>query len=125
MLTRMGYYDEAGGRAYLFQLMEVTPGARNVNEYVRIVRDKSLLRKLADAGSEIQQNALEAHGEASGIAELAEQRIDSNPAGDVNRGGRHGFLRLSLICIPNWTSVPGRTVKFPACPPASTRSTRR
>ena len=66
MLTRMGYYDEAGGRAYLFQLMEVTPGARNVNEYVRIVRDKSLLRQLADAGSEIQQNALEAHGEASG-----------------------------------------------------------
>ena len=50
MLTRMGYYDEAGGRAYLFQLMEVTPGARNVNEYVRIVRDKSLLRQLADAG---------------------------------------------------------------------------
>lgn len=40
MLTRMGYYDEAGGRAYLFQLMEVTPGARNVNEYVRIVRDQ-------------------------------------------------------------------------------------
>ena len=26
MLTRLGYYDEAGGRAYLFQLMEVTPG---------------------------------------------------------------------------------------------------
>lgn len=25
----------------------------------------------------------------------------------------HGFLRLSPICIPNWTSVPGRTVKFP------------
>ena len=111
MLTRMGYYDEAGGRAYLFQLMEVTPGARNVNEYVRIVRDKSLLRQLADAGSEIQQNALEAHGEASGIAELAEQRI-------------YSFLRLSLICIPNWTSAPGRTVKFPACPPASTRWTR-
>ena len=33
----------------------------SVNEYVRIVRDKSLLRQLADAGSEIQQNALEAH----------------------------------------------------------------
>ena len=74
MLTRMGYYDEAGGRAYLFQLMEVTPGARNVNEYVRIVRDKSLLRQLADAGSEIQQNALEAHGEASGIAVSVKSR---------------------------------------------------
>ena len=58
MLTRRGYYDEAGGRAYLFQLMEVTPGARNVGEYVRIVRDKSLLRQLADAGGEIQQHEM-------------------------------------------------------------------
>ena len=75
MLTRMGYYDEAGGRAYLFQLMDITPGSRNVTEYVRIVRDKSLLRQLADAGSEIQQNAISGQGDASGIAELAEQRI--------------------------------------------------
>ena len=120
MLTRMNY-DRTGGRAYLFQLMEVTPGARNVNEYVRIVRDKSLLRQLADAGSEIQQNALEAHGEASGIAELAEQRI-------------YGIRRREIkVChgseviadLPNWTGAPGRTVKFPACLPASTRWTRR
>ncbi len=75
MLTKMGYYDEAGGRAYLFQLMEVTPGTGNVGEYIRIVRDKSLLRQLAEAGSEIQKDAMEAHGEASSIAELAEQRI--------------------------------------------------
>ena len=74
-LTSAGYYDEAGGRAYLFQLMDITPGSRNVTEYVRIVRDKSLLRQLADAGSEIQQNAISGQGDASGIAELAEQRI--------------------------------------------------
>ena len=29
-LTSAGYYDEAGGRAYLFQLMDITPGSRNV-----------------------------------------------------------------------------------------------
>ncbi|MFQ9975261.1 MAG: DnaB-like helicase N-terminal domain-containing protein [Butyricicoccus sp.] len=50
MLTRMGYYDEAGGRAYLFQLMEVTPGAER-QRIVRIVRDKSLLPS-CDAGSD-------------------------------------------------------------------------
>ena len=102
MLTRMGYYDEAGGRAYLFQLMEVTPGARNVNEYVRIVRDKSLLRQLADAGS-----------------------VFTASVRDVKLRACHGFLRLSRICIPNWMSAPGRTVKFPACPPASMHWTRR
>ena len=104
MLTRMGYYDEAGGRAYLFQLMEVTPGARNVNEYVRIVRDKSLLRQLADAGSEIQQNALEAHGEASSIAELAEQRIYSI------RQGREikGLSKLSEVIADLYTELDER-----------------
>ena len=123
MLTRMGYYDEAGGRAYLFQLMEVTPGARNVNEYVRIVRDKSLLRQLADAGSEIQQNALEPTAKPPALPSWRSSAFTASGR-DVKLRACHGFLRLSPICIPNWTSVPGRTVKFPACPPASTRWTR-
>lgn len=116
MLTRMGYYDEAGGRAYLFQLMEVTPGARNVNEYVRIVRDKSLLRQLADAGSEIQQNALEAHGEASGIAELAEQRIYSI------RQGREikGLSRLSEVIADLYTELDERARSDSEIPGMST-----
>ena len=104
MLTRLGYYDEAGGRAYLFQLMEVTPGTRNVSEYVRIVRDKSLLRQLADAGAEIQQHALEAHGEASSIAELAEQRIYSI------RQGREikGLSKLSEVIADLYTELDER-----------------
>ena len=105
MLTRMGYYDEAGGRAYLFQLMEVTPGARNVNEYVRIVRD-----------SEIQQNALEAHGEASGIAELAEQRIYSI------RQGREikGLSRLSEVIADLYTELDERARSDSEIPGMST-----
>ena len=116
MLTRMGYYDEAGGRAYLFQLMEVTPGARNVNEYVRIVRDKSLLRQLADAGSEIQQNALEARGEASSIAELAEQRIYSI------RQGREikGLSKLSEVIADLYTELDERAKSDSDIPGMST-----
>lgn len=116
MLTRMGYYDEAGGRAYLFQLMEVTPAARNVNEYVRIVRDKSLLRQLADAGGEIQQNALEAHGEASSIAELAEQRIYSI------RQGREikGLSKLSEVIADLYTELDERAKSDSDIPGMST-----
>ena len=46
-LKQAGYYDDAGGRAYLMQLMDVTPTAANVREYALIVRDKSLLRSIA------------------------------------------------------------------------------
>ncbi len=120
MLTQSGIYDEAGGRAYLFQLMEVTPGTSNVGEYVRIVRDKSLLRQLAEAGGEIRQHAIEAHGEASEIAELAEQRIYNI------RQGRElkGLLRLREVIASLYdelderarsdSDIPGKSTGFHA-----------
>ncbi|MCQ5129013.1 replicative DNA helicase [Butyricicoccus faecihominis] len=116
MLTRMGYYDEAGGRAYLFQLMEVTPNTRNVGEYLRIVRDKSLLRQLADAGAEIQQNAMEARGEASSIAELAEQRIYAI------RQGREikGLSRLSEVIADLYNELDERAKSDSDIPGLST-----
>lgn len=70
-----GEYDDAGGRAYLSQLMDVTPTAAGVREYARIIRDKSMLREVAAAGADIQAMAYEGAGEASDIAEAAEQKI--------------------------------------------------
>ena len=55
--------------------MEVTPTAANVREYASIVRDKSLLRSIAQTAAEIQATALAGEGEAGYIAELAEQKI--------------------------------------------------
>ena len=43
-MRRNGVYDENSSRSYLLQLMEITPTAANVMEYVRIVKDKALLR---------------------------------------------------------------------------------
>ncbi|MDR3766026.1 MAG: replicative DNA helicase [Butyricicoccus sp.] len=74
-LKGAGLYDDAGGRAYLMQLMDVTPTAAGVREYAAIVRDKSMLRAIAAAGAEIEKLALEGGGAAADIAELAEQKI--------------------------------------------------
>ena len=74
-LKAQGYYDDAGGRAYLMQLMEVTPTSANVKEYAAIVRDKSMLRAIAIAAGEIQTMAFSGAGSAAEIAELAEQKI--------------------------------------------------
>ena len=41
-MRRNGVYDENSSRSYLLQLMEITPTAANVMEYVRIVKDKAL-----------------------------------------------------------------------------------
>ena len=40
-----GVYDENTSRKYVLQLMEITPTAANVKEYVAIVKDKALLRR--------------------------------------------------------------------------------
>ncbi len=74
-LKLAGLYDDAGGRAYFLQLMDVTPTAANVREYATIVRDKSLLRSIAQTAGEIQATAIAGEGDAGYIAELAEQRI--------------------------------------------------
>lgn len=88
-LKAQGYYDEAGGRAYLMQLMEVTPTAANVREYAAIVRDKSMLRAIAQAAADIEKLAYEGAGGASEIAELAEQKIYNVRQGREIKGLSH------------------------------------
>ena len=72
-VTVAGEMERAGlstddTRSYLVQLMEVTPTSANVMEYVRIVREKALLRAVAAAASDITAMA-------SKVLEAAEQKI--------------------------------------------------
>ena len=76
-MQRNGTYDERVTRNYLVQLMEVTPTSANVMEYVKIVRDKALMRSVAQAASEITALVQEGTGEAGDMLEAAEQKIFS------------------------------------------------
>ena len=79
-VTVAGEMERAGlstddTRSYLVQLMEVTPTSANVMEYVRIVREKALLRAVAAAASDITAMVQEGAGEASKVLEAAEQKF--------------------------------------------------
>ena len=74
-MRKAGTYDENTTRSYLAQLMEITPTSANVMEYVAIVRDKALLRGVAQAAGEITALVQEGIGEAGDILEAAEQKI--------------------------------------------------
>ena len=50
-MRKNGVYDENVSRNYILQLMDTTPTAANVGEYVAIIKDKTLLRRIAAAGS--------------------------------------------------------------------------
>lgn len=60
---------------YLMQLMEVTPTAAYAVKYANIVKEKSLLRALAEASDDISNTVFEGVGTADDILEHAEQKI--------------------------------------------------
>ena len=79
-ITVFGEMEKAGltddnTRSYLAQLMEITPTSANVLEYAAIVRDKALLRLVAQAAGEITALVQEGMGEAGEILEASEQKI--------------------------------------------------
>ena len=67
--------DHDNTRAYLAQLMDVTPTSANVMEYVRIVRDKALMREVASAAANITAMVQDGTGAAGDMLESAEQKI--------------------------------------------------
>jgi len=88
-LKSLGLYDNAGGRTYLMQLMDITPTSANMREYAKIVRDKSMLRGIHTAASEIVKIVEDGEGDASDIAELSEQKIFAVRQGREIKGVTH------------------------------------
>ena len=70
-----GVYNEDTSRSYLLQLMEITPTSANVKEYVRIVKDKALLRRISDTAGDLTKLVQEGGETAQAVLDLAEQRI--------------------------------------------------
>lgn len=75
-LERLGELEKAGGLAYLGSLARDTPTAANVRAYADIVRERSVLRQLIHAGSEIAASVFNNEGEtARELVDKAEQKV--------------------------------------------------
>jgi replicative DNA helicase len=75
-LERRGKLADAGGLAYLGTLARDTPTAANVRAYAQIVHERSLLRSLISAGSEIAASVFGEEGlSARELVNKAEQRV--------------------------------------------------
>ena len=73
-LRELGYYEE-NSKNYVLQLMEITPTAANAVRYANIVRDKSMLRGLAQAASDITETVYSQVGTPAEMLESAEKKI--------------------------------------------------
>ena len=73
-MREMGVYHD-NSRDYIMQLMEITPTAANAVHYANIVRDKAMLRGLAQAASDISETVYSQVGTPAEMLESAEKKI--------------------------------------------------
>jgi replicative DNA helicase len=86
-----GFAEQVAGGAYLVELASTTPSAANIAAYAAIVRDKSILRQLIDAGTGIVNDAFLPEGRDSDeILQAAEQVVFA--IGEQRAQGRADFL---------------------------------
>ena len=88
--------DHAGGLEYLATLANETPGAANARAYAKILREKSMLRALINAGNEISGSAFTTEGRtASQILDAAERLVFQ--IAEKGARGKAGFKSLKQI----------------------------
>ena len=84
-------------RDYILQLMQITPTAANAVRYANIVKDKALLRGLADAGASIVQTVQEQVGTPSELLEKAERMIYTLRKGETGDSLEHIGVTLHKV----------------------------
>jgi len=85
--------DYVGGMAYLGALVENVPTAANIRRYAEIVRERSILRRLAAAGGEIADTAYNPLGRSvREILDQAETRVFE--IAEHGARGQQGFQEL-------------------------------
>ncbi len=89
MLVTKGIYSKSGGEDYIKTLSEAVPNAMNVRDYANIVRQKSLLRQLIEACSDISDTAYSEEGNPSEVIDYAESRIFDIAQGRDTKNFRH------------------------------------
>jgi replicative DNA helicase len=91
-----GETNDAGGLPYLHQLASGTPSAANVRRYAEIVRERAIMRKLAEVGTNIADSAYSPQGrEASQLLDEAETRILE--IGEKGGRSSESFAKMSSV----------------------------
>ena len=111
-MKELGLYQD-NSRSYILQLMEITPTAANVVRYANIVREKAMLRGLAQASTDIAEMVFDGVGTAAEMLESAEKKIYALRKGERNDSLEHigttmhkVFERLNELALSD-SAIPG------------------
>jgi replicative DNA helicase len=88
-----GELDQVGGLPYLGGLAQNVPSAANIRRYGEIVRERSIMRKLAEVGSDIASSAYNPTGrDAAQLLDEAERKVFE--IAEAGSKGKQGFIPM-------------------------------
>ena len=103
-LRKRNKLEDIGGTEYLMSLVESVPTAANIEHYARIVEQKSVLRKLISAGTEIIGLA---HQEGQAIEEITD-RAEQLIFGVAQKRIGEYFQPITPLVMQTWEWIEKR-----------------
>ena len=122
-LARYKEVESVGGVAYLASLTEGLPRRPVIEEYIRIVKDKSLLRKLMGICSAGHRARRRPERDATRVSSTRPSRNCSRSARRASRRACSRSTRSSATPSAPSTTSTSRAARSPAWPRISTSST--
>ena len=74
-LKNRNWLKQIGDIEYLTEIIESVPSASNIDEYIKIVEDKAILRRLIDEATQIVTNSYNTSNNINEVIEEAEKKI--------------------------------------------------
>ena len=100
-LSSMGKLDSVGGLEYIAQLPDKVPTTANVEMYVKIVEQKSMLRNLVKTANEIISLGYEETEDVEDIMDMAEKKIFDV----MQRKNQKGYTAIKDILVESFTQL--------------------
>lgn len=98
--------EASGGITYITQISDSVPTTAHLQSYIKIVEEKSMLRKLIKASTEIIEDSYGKQDEVEGVLDMAQKRIfdiaDKKNSNDYESLGavlERGFLEIERLFI--------------------------
>jgi replicative DNA helicase len=100
-LGKRSQMEHVGGSAYISSLIDGIPDVANVERYARIVKEKSMLRRLVVMGNSVMRAALDPPNEPAEVLNIAEKSLYEIAEGSIDKG----FVGLDRITRHNMTAI--------------------
>jgi len=100
-LSSLGKLEAVGGLEYLAELPDKVPTTANVDKYIKIVEEKSMLRSLLKTANEIISLSYDETQDVDDIMEQAEKRIFNT----IQSRNQKGYSSIKDILVDTFTEL--------------------